>query len=150
MKKVTVEVQDFLSGEPETIVQSHTRNSQITSIHFNVKKNAKQDEEEQDSFSCSMLSIVSGTHLTIEDVMRIIYEHDMWSPLSGKTLHDIALHFDVDNSSDLAAALVSGKYTIAQELSCHRKAINGDTDSLEELNLFVEQCKRKAREAFQS
>lgn len=162
MKKVSIEKVTGLSGRPETLVRSYTRDNELTSIHLDITEVVDdttdatvpsgspdgETEEKVTTYSCTLVSIVSPSHLTIEDIVQIIYRNDLWRYLKSDVLSVLRDAFEVTNYEDLTAILVAAKYSMADELACHRKALLGDPTEFDQLNAFVERCKDMARAIF--
>lgn len=163
MKKVSIEKVTGLSGRPETLVRSYTRDNELTSIHLNITEVVDdtttdatvpsgspdgETEEKVTTYSCTLVSIVSPSHLTIEEIVQVIYRNDLWCYLKSDVLSVLKDTFEVANYEDLTAILVAAKYSMADELACHRKALLGDPTEFDQLNAFVERCKDMARAIF--
>ena len=75
-------------------------------------------------------------------------QQDLFASIDSAFLIGLVNAYHIPDYDTLAAVLVSGRYTYAEELSAHRKALLGDKQPLKELNAYVEQCKRLAAACF--
>ena len=90
----------------------------------------------------------SGSHLTANDVVKIIVQQGLCASIDTAFLKCLVATYNIPDYDTLAAVLVSGSYTYADELATHRKALLGDVQPLADLNAYVEQCKRLAAACF--
>lgn len=149
-------INENLTSSPRPLVFSYAGGKEIVTINLDVKKQdipspaAQQSASDADAecYQCTTLSITSDERTTATDIVRIIAQEGMTDSINAEFLRTLAAAFHIDDYDTLAALLVSGRYTYAEELSCHRKALLGDKQPLMELNSYVEQCKRLAAECF--
>lgn len=107
------------------------------------------DGETAETYQCTTLSVLhSGSLLTANDVVKIIVQQGMFASIDAAFLKRLVATYDIPDYDTLAAVLVSGRYTYADELATHRKALLGDKQPLAELNAYVEQCKQLAAACF--
>lgn len=145
-----------LQSAPQPVVQMYGRNKQVTTVNVGIKKEEKADGENNitggdgDGFvySCTTLSLVSASPVTIGEVLRTLCANNLYGALQTDELAAIAERFGVTIYEALAAALISGRYTYADELACHRKALLGDAEDLAQLASFADECKAMARGVF--
>ena len=133
---------EAMTSEPTPIVRSYSGHKEITTININVTQN---DDGE---YQCQTLSISHDGRLSASDIIKIISEKGLFGHIDATFLKCLVSMFSIPDYDTLAAVLVSGRYTYAEELSCHRKALLGDMQPLTELNAYVEQCKVLAAQCF--
>lgn len=131
-----------ITSEPTPIVRSYAGQKEIITININVTKNADGE------YQCQTLSISHDGRLSASDIIKTISEKGMFAHIDVAFLKCLVGLFAIPDYDTLAAVLVSGRYTYAEELSCHRKALLGDMKPLTELNAYVEQCKVLAAQCF--
>ncbi len=135
-----------LPSQPLPIVQSYSRGAQFTTV--NVGRSASADDKGEERHSCTTLAVKSATPVTAADVFALLWANGLYPELSAEELAALAERFTLTTYDMLAAALIAGRYTYAEELACHRKAILGQTAELEELAAFADECKARARAVF--
>lgn len=140
-----------LSARPLPVVQSYSRGAQFTTI--NVGRSAAESDnggesEDGQTHSCTTLTVKSASPLSAADVFGLLWTNGLYTSISTEELAAIAERFGLTTYDALAASLISGRYTYAEELACHRKAILGDTAELEELTSFADECKAMAKAVF--
>lgn len=133
---------EAMTSEPTPIVRYYSGQKEITTININVTKNADGE------YQCQTLSISYDGRLSASDIIKTIAEKGMFDHIDVTFLKCLVSLFAIPDYDTLAAVLVSGRYTYAEELSCHRKALLGDMQPLTELNAYVEQCKSLAAQCF--
>lgn len=139
-----------LTSRPLPVVQSYSRGAQFTTINVgrSEAKSDKGNEEEEQTHSCTTLTIKAATPVAAADVFGLLWANGLYSAMSTEELAAIAERFALTGYDALAASLIAGRYTYAEELACHRKAILGDTAELEELTAFADECKAMAKAVF--
>ena len=153
IKKINTEA---LTSVPSYIVRSYAGGKEIVTLNLNIQQqpSAQQadiptmDGETTETYQCTTLSISHEGRLTANDVIKIIVQQGLFASIDAAFLMVLVDAYHIPDYDTLAAVLVSGRYTYAEELSAHRKAILGDKQPLEELNAYVEQCKRLAAACF--
>lgn len=157
MTNITKTHTEALTSAPQSIVRSYAAGREIVTLNLNIQQqpSAKQstapvvDGEMAESYECTTLSVSnSGSHLTANDVVKIIVQQGMLASIDTDFLKCLVATYNIPDYDTLAAVLVSGRYTYADELATHRKALLGDGQPLSELNAYVEQCKRLAAACF--
>lgn len=133
---------EAITSEPTPIVRSYAGQKEIITININVTQNADGE------YQCQTLSISHDGRLSASDIIKTISEKGMFAHIDVAFLKCLVGLFAIPDYDTLAAVLISGRYTYPEELSCHRKAILGDMQSLTELNAYVEQCKILAAQCF--
>lgn len=128
--------------QPSVIVQSHSRDRHFTTINIGRKHNDSGGTHE-----CSTLSLVTSSHLTAEAAFRTIYNNGLYDAMAAGEVAALAEAFGIGDYKTLAATLIAGRYTVAEELAAHRKALSGDSADLEELSAFAERCKALAKQS---
>ena len=131
-----------MTSEPTPIVRSYSGQKEITTININVTQNADGE------YQCHTLSISHEGRLSAADIIKTIADKGMFEHIDVTFLKCLVSLFAIPDYETLAAILISGRYTYAEELACHRKAILGDMQPLTELNAYVEQCKELAAQCF--
>lgn len=157
MTNITKTHTEALTSAPQSIVRSYYGGWEIVTLNLNIQRRpANQqadaptmDGETAESYECTTLSVLhSGSHLTANDVVKIIVRQGMFASIDTAFLKCLVATYNIPDYDTLAAVLVSGRYTYADELATHRKALLGDGQPLVELNAYVEQCKKLAAACF--
>ena len=148
---------EALTSVPQSIVRSYAGGREIVTLNLNIQQQpfAQQAETSTmegkiaETYHCTTLSVShSGSLLTAKDVVKIIVQQGMFASIDIAFLKRLVATYDIPDYDTLAAILVSGRYTYADELATHRKALLGDKQPLAELNAYVEQCKQLAASCF--
>lgn len=157
MTNITKNHTESLTSSPQHIVRSYSGGREIVTINLNIQQqpSARQadapaiDGETSEAYQCTTLSVShSGSNLTANDVVKIIVQQGMFASIDTAFLKRLVATYNIPDYDTLAAVLVSGRYTYADELATHRKALLGDGKPLAELNAYVEQCKQLASACF--
>lgn len=156
MTNITKTHTEALTSAPQSIVRSYAGGKEIVTLNLNIQQqpSAKQtdiptmDGETNETYQCTTLSILHEGRLTANDVIKIIVQQDLFASLDAAFLISLVKAYHIPDYDTLAAVLVSGRYTYAEELATHRKALLGDKQPLAELNAYVEQCKQLAAACF--
>ncbi len=143
--KTTITQNEGLPGRPISFVQSHSRSRHFATINVGAKE---QEAEDVQTFSCTTLAIQSETTLNANDVFGALYANGLYGDIAATELCGIAAALHIGSYDSLCATLIAGRYSYAEELAAHRKALLGDTEELAELTAFAEECKAKAKAAF--
>ena len=133
---------EAMTSEPIPIVRSYAGQKEITTINLNVTQN---DDGE---YQCHTLSISHEGRLSASDIIKTIADKGLFALVDATFLKCLVSLFAIPDYDTLAAVLISGRYTYPEELSCHRKALLGDSQPLTALNAYVEQCKSLAAQCF--
>ncbi len=128
---------------PAVIMQSHAPHQHYTTINI-----GRTTNEDGTAHHCHTILLTTTEHLTAEETLKVIFQHNLLSELTAEELSELVLTFKVDNYDTLAALLIASRYTTAEELAAHRKALCGDDTDLKELSEFAEWCKKLAKETF--
>lgn len=147
---------EALTSVPQSIVRSYAGGKEIVTLNLNIQQqpSAKQadaptmDGKTAETYQCTTLSISHEGRLTANDVIKIIVQQDLFASIDAAFLKSLVNAYHIPDYDTLAAVLVSGRYTYAEELATHRKALLGDKRPLAELNAYVEQCKQLAAACF--
>lgn len=157
MMNVTRTHTESLTSSPQSIVRSYSGRREIVTLNLNIQQqpSSKQadapaiDGETAEAYQCTTLSVShSGSNLTANDVVKIIVQQGMFASIDTAFLKCLVATYNIPDYDALVAVLVSGRYTYADELATHRKALLGDGQPLAELNAYVEQCKQLAAACF--
>ena len=157
MMNITKTHTESLTSALQSIVRSYSGGREIVTLNLDIQRQpATQqadapaiDGETTEAYQCTTLSVShSGSHLTANDVVKIIVQQGMFASIDTAFLKCLVATYDIPDYDTLAAVLVSGRYTYADELATHRKALLGDKQLLVELNAYVEQCKQLAAACF--
>lgn len=157
MTNITKTHTEALTSAPQSIVRSYAGGKEIVTLNLNIQQqpSAKQveaptmDGKTAETYQCTTLSVLhSGSLLTANDVVKIIVQQGMFASIDTDFLKRLVATYDIPDYDTLAAVLVNGRYTYADELATHRKALLGDKQPLAELNAYVEQCKQLAAACF--
>ena len=164
MKKVIITCGQLLASRPQTLVRSYIGDKEYTSLHVGVSPlqqgsdhlkgtDYEWKEPEVDgqpvAYICMLIEVVSHDKLTLKDVLHLLNDYDLWYHLNVDLLSELTIIYGVEDYETLVSCLVAARYTTAEELACHRKALLGDSTEFDTLNNFVEQCKNLARSVFQ-
>lgn len=156
MNIITKSLTEGLTSTPLPLVRSYAGGKLIVTINLDIKQStsARQvdaptmDGEKTEAYQCTTISVLADTLLSANDVVKIIVRQGMFASIDTAFLKRLVESYTIPDYDTLAAVLVSGKYTYAEELAAHRKALLGDKQSLEELSAYVEQCKQLASACF--
>ena len=157
MTNITKTRTEALTSAPQSIVRSYSGGSEIVTLNLNIQQqpSSKQadaptiDGETAESYECTTLSVLhSGSRLTANDVVKIIVQQCLFASIDTVFLKSLVATYNIPDYDALVAVLVSGRYTYADELAIHRKALLDDGQPLVELNAYVEQCKQLAAACF--
>lgn len=111
---------------------------------INISIAAKEDG----TFSCVSLHISSDTKLGFIELLKLVDSEIKLENTDIETIRVIVGRYDISGYDSLVPMLISIRYTFADELSCHRKALLGEEEPLDELNGFVTYCKDIALQIF--
>ncbi len=157
MTNITKTHTESLTSAPQFIVRSYAGGREIVTLNLNIQQQPSSqqadvhtmDGKTAETYHCTTISVLhSGSLLTANDVVKIIVQQGMFASIDTAFLKRLVETYTIPDYDTLAAVLVSGKYTYAEELAAHRKALLGDKQPLEELNAYVEQCKQLAAACF--
>ena len=157
MMNITKTHTESPTSAPQSIVRSYSGGREIVTLNLDIQKQPsaqqadapKMDGETAEGYECTTISVLhSGNHLTANDVVKIIVQQGMFASIDTAFLKCLVATYNIPDYDTLAAVLVSGRYTYADELATHRKALLGDGQPLVELNAYVEQCKKLAAACF--
>ena len=157
MTNITKTHTKSLTSSPRSIVRSYSGGREIVTLNLDIQRQpATQqadapaiDGETTEAYQCTTLSVShSGSHFTANDVVKIIVQQGMFASIDTAFLKSLVATYNIPDYDTLVAVLVSGRYTYADELATHRKALLGDVQPLAELNAYVEQCKKLAAACF--
>ena len=157
MTNITKTHTEALTSAPQSIVRSYAGGREIVTINLNIQQHPSSrqsdapaiDGETAEAYQCTTISVLqSGSHLTANDVVKIIVQQGLVASIDTAFLKRLVATYNITDYDTLAAVLVSGRYTYADELATHRKALLGDGKPLAELNAYVEQCKQLAAACF--
>lgn len=142
----TITHTDALERIPTAIVRSYTRGKEILTL--NLAPEAYDTEAGERLYRCTTLSIVHAGRLTAPQVLSAVYSHGLFDGITTDFLKALVQTYSVPNYDTLAAHLIAARYTYAEELAAHRKALMGDTAPITELTAWVDRCKAMAAVAF--
>lgn len=157
MTNITKTHTEALTSAPQSIVRSYSGGREIVTLNLDIQRQpATQqadapaiDGETAEAYECTTISVLhSGSHLTANDVVKIIVQQGLFASINTAFLKSLVATYNIPDYDALVAVLVSGRYTYADELATHRKALLGDVQPLAELNAYVEQCKQLAAACF--
>ena len=157
MTNITKTHTEALTSAPQSIVRSYSGGGEIVTLNLNIQRrpDTRQadappiDGETSEAYECTTISVShSGSNLTANDVVKIIVKQGLFARIDTAFLKRLVATYNIPDYDTLAAVLVSGRYTYADELATHRKALLGDGQPLVELNAYVEQCKKLAAACF--
>lgn len=142
----TITHTDALERIPTAMVRSYTRGKEILTL--NLAPEAYDTEAGEHLYRCTTLSIVHAGRLTAPQVLSAVYSHGLFDGITTDFLKALVQTYSVPNYDTLAAHLIAARYTYAEELAAHRKALMGDTAPITELTAWVDRCKAMAAVAF--
>ena len=157
MTNITKTHTEALTSAPQSIVRSYYGGREIVTLNLNIQQqpSSKQADvptmngETAEVYECTTISVShSGSLLTANDVVKIIVRQGLFASIDTAFLKRLVATYNIPDYDTLAAVLVSGRYTYADELAIHRKALLDDGQPLVELNAYVEQCKQLAAACF--
>lgn len=157
MTNITKTHTEAFTSAPQSIVRSYAGGREIVTLNLDIQKQPSSqqayaptmDGETAEAYECTTISVLhSGSLLTANDVVKIIVQQGLLASIDTAFLKRLVATYDIPDYNTLAAVLVSGRYTYADELATHRKALLGDVQPLAELNAYVEQCKQLAAACF--
>lgn len=157
MTNITKTHTESLTSSPQSIVRSYSGGREIVTINLDIQKQLSprqadaptMDGETAEAYECTTLSVLHiGSKLTANDVVKIIVQQGMFASIDTDFLKSLVATYNIPDYDALVAVLVSGRYTYADELAIHRKALLDDGQPLVELNAYVEQCKQLAAACF--
>lgn len=157
MTNITKTHTEALTSSPQSIVRSYSGGMEIVTLNLNIQQQPSSqqadapaiDGETAEAYQCTTLSVShSGSLLTANDVVKIIVRQGVFASIDTAFLKCLVATYNIPDYDTLAAVLVSGRYTYADELATHRKALLGDVQPLSDLNAYVEQCKKLAAACF--
>lgn len=123
-------------------------NSTMVSKRYAAFVNLDIKEESDGTFSCISLHIISDIKLSFEEVLKAVDGYGYWDYVDEHTVKAMASHFFGHALyEDITPRLIGVRYSVNDELSCHRKALLGDDKPLRELNEYVSYCKELAAKA---
>lgn len=157
MTNITKTHTEALTSSPQSIVRSYAGGREIVTLNLNIQQQPSSrqadaptmDGETAEAYECTTISVLhSGSYITANDVVKIIVQQGMFASIGTAFLKCLVATYNIPDYDALVAVLVSGRYTYADELATHRKALLGDVQPLAELNAYVEQCKQLAAACF--
>lgn len=157
MTNITKTHTEAITSAPQSIVRSYSGGREIVTLNLNIQQQPSSrkadapsiDGETTEAYECTTISVSnSGSNLTANDVVKIIVQQGMFASIDTAFLKCLVATYSIPDYDTLAAVLVSGRYTYADELATHRKALLGDGQPLAELSAYVEQCKQLAAACF--
>lgn len=145
-----------ITTKPIPINVLYAGKKEIFTINLNIVKNSdnisnttrNSFDNNAETYSCVTLCILHDGHLTANQLIREIVKTEMFYAIDTAFLKRFVAIFNIADYDQLTAILISGKYTYPDELSCHRKALLGDLQPLEDLNNYIEMCKALASQCF--
>ena len=130
---------------PERPVSFH---SAVVSKRYVAFVNLDIKQEEGGKFSCISVHITSDTKLSFEGGLKVLDSNGYLGYVDEHTVNAMANHFFGQAIyEDITPRLIAVRFSVNDELSCHRKALLGDSEPLRELNDFVTDCKELASKA---
>lgn len=142
----TITHTDALERIPTAIVRSYTRGKEILTL--NLAPEAYDTEAGEHLYRCTTLSIVHTGRLTAPQVLSAVYSHGLFDGITTDFLKVLVRTYSVPNYDTLAAHLIAARYTYAEELAAHRRALMGDIAPITELTAWADRCKAMAAAAF--
>ena len=145
-KTITITHTDALERIPTAIVRSYTRDKEILTL--NLTPEAYDAETGEHLYRCTTLSIVHAGRLTAPQVLGTVYSNGLFDGITTDFLKTLTQIYSVPDYDTLAAHLIAARYTYAEELAVHRKALMGDTAPITELTAWADRCKAMAAAVF--
>ena len=157
MTNITKTHTEALTSSPQSIVRSYAGGREIVTINLDIQQQPSSrqaeapaiDGETAEKYECNTISVLHrGSKITANDVVKIIVKQGLFAGIDTDFLKRLVATYNIPDYDTLVAVLVSGRYTYADELATHRKALLGDVQPLADLNAYVEQCKQLAAACF--
>lgn len=145
-KQITIRQCEDLTNNPRPIVRSYSKFTEFLTI--NLSPSSYKNEAGEQRVRCTTLAISHEGRMTAQTLLKTIYRQGLFDNLSATFLQEIVSVYRIPDYHTLAAYLIGARYSYAEELCAHRKALLGDTADLEQLTAFAERCKALAKPAF--
>lgn len=145
-KKITIRPCEDLTENPRHIVRSYSKNTEFLTI--NLSPSSYKNETGERRVRCTTLAISHEGRMTAQTLLQTIYQQGLFDNLSVAFLQELVSVYRIPDYHTLAAYLIGARYSYAEELCAHRKALLGDTTDLEQVTAFAERCKALAKPAF--
>ncbi|MCI7776715.1 MAG: hypothetical protein MR534_04190 [Prevotellaceae bacterium] len=146
--------------QPLPIVRSYARQTEFLTLNLDMQpcepdgeaQDASADDAGQKSvlYSGVTVSVSHRGRMDAAGILSLLYAQGLYPRIDTRFLKDLSLTFGITDYRQLAALLIGGRYSYAEELAAHRKALSGDTADIEELTRFADECKAMARPVFTS
>lgn len=147
-EKITLRQCEDLTENPRHIVRSYSKNTEFLTINLS-PSSYKNDAGEQ-RVRCTTLAISHEGRMTAQSLLQTIYQQGLFDSLDAAFIKELVAVYCIPDYHTLAAYLIGARYSYAEELCAHRKALLGDTTDLEQVTAFAERCKALAKLAFKT
>ena len=145
-EKITIRQCEDLTKNPRHIVRSYSKISEFLTI--NLSPSSYKNEAGEQRIRCTTVAISHEGRMTAQTLLKTIYRQGLFDNLSVAFLQELVSVYRIPDYHTLAAFLIGARYSYAEELCAHRKALLGDTTDLEQVTEFAERCKALAKPAF--
>lgn len=145
-KKITIRQCEDLMVNPRPIVRSYSKFTEFLTI--NLSPSSYKNEAGERRIRCTTLAIAHEGRMTAQTLLQTIYQQGLFDSLDAAFIKELVVVYRISDYHTLAAYLIGARYSYAEELCAHRKALLGDTTDLEQVTAFAERCKALAKPAF--
>lgn len=145
-EKITIRPCEDLTENPRHIVRSYSKNTEFLTI--NLSPSSYENEAGEPRVRCTTLAISHEGRMTAQTLLQTIYQQGLFDSLDTAFIKEFVAVYCIPDYHTLAAYLIGARYSYAEELCAHRKALLGDTADLEQVTAFAERCKALAKPAF--
>lgn len=145
---------------PLPIVRSYARQTEFLTLNLDMQpceptgevQDAPADDAGQKGtmYRGITVSVSHRGRMDAAGILSLLYAQGLYPRTDTRFLQALVSTFGITGYRQLAALLIGGRYSYAEELAAHRKALSGDTADLDELSRFAEECKAMARPVFTS
>ncbi len=145
---------------PLPIVRSYARQTEFLTLNLGMQPYEPEGEvqdvptdaagKKSTMYRGITVSVSHRGRMDAAGILSLLYAQGLYPRTDTRFLQALVCTFGITGYKQLAALLIGGRYSYAEELAAHRKALSGDTADLEELSRFAEECKAMARPVFTS
>lgn len=149
--KVTVSVSTEMDERPLAAVRSFIRGREMAVLNIGIENYEGTDGAGKtvSLYRCTTLSLTSEHRLSMAEVLKAVWENGLWDKLDAEAVRAVGRAYHVEDYDSAVPQMVAARYSVTDELGCHRKAMLGEREELVALNEFVAVCKGLASVAFE-
>lgn len=132
------------------MVRSFVKSREMAILNLGTESYEETDEAGEVAvlYRCTTLSLTSEHRLSMAEVMKAVWENGLWDKLDAEAVRAVGTAYHVEDYDSAVPHMVAARYSVTDELGCHRKAMLGEREELVALNEFVAVCKGLASVAF--